>query len=64
LEDGLRLSDYNVGKEAEILCVLRLRGGGGSLKEVLGLITIAKMITMWDWDGVMPVGTRRELSSI
>jgi hypothetical protein len=37
--------------------VYSLRGGGGvDLKAQLGLLDIAQAVTLWEWDGVMPVG--------
>jgi Ubiquitin family len=65
LEDRRTLSDYNILPGAALHLVLTLSGGGRgwpNLKEELGLMNIAKAVAMWDWDGVMPVSTRLELS--
>jgi hypothetical protein len=65
LEDGQILEDYNIGEASMLHLILCLRGGGGGggggaggadLKVELGLLDIAQAVTLWEWDGVIPVG--------
>ena len=53
MEDEQTISDYNIQKDACLHLILRLRGGGGGFDhKTLG--GIAKAISLWDWDGIMP----------
>ena len=53
MEDGQTISDCGIQKEGCLHLILRLRGGGGGFDhKTLG--GIAKAISLWDWDGIMP----------